>query len=59
MSGKDEYLKALRLALPRMRQAIHKELGMRAPETEDQWREALSGRDTKSIERFIRYWMDK
>ena len=59
MSGRDQYLKALRLALPRIRQAIHKELGIRSPETIDDWREALGKRDTKEIERYVRYWLGK
>ena len=54
----NQYLEALRLALPRIRRAIHAELGMRPPETVEEWREALGKRDTKSIEQFVRYWME-
>lgn len=59
MLGNNPYLQALRVESRRIRQAIHAELGMKAPETADQWREALGKRDTGEIERFIRYWMER
>ena len=58
MHNNNPYVQALKVVLPKIRKAIHNELGMKAPETVDEWRKALSKRNTKEIECYVKYWME-